>query len=152
MGHFWHPRELPCTFSLFFSPFFSPIKINTVLTSISAKSSAWFHALYTYVKPHSLSPTALHMHSCCEKCHQTSSGAVTTLCSHLPTFPLYAQATLFTYSVNGHMRYFHLGTLNKQYGCERYCTHFLVHNTFLLGIAFTFYDHCNKLPQSSHLK
>lgn len=70
MGHFWHPRELPCTFSLFLPL----MKINTVLTAISGKSSAWFRALYTYMKPHSLSPTVLHTHSCCEKCHQTSSG------------------------------------------------------------------------------
>lgn len=55
----------PCAFSL---------HKDTVLASISGKSSAWFSALYTYMRAHGPSPTVFLLHSCREKCLQTSSG------------------------------------------------------------------------------
>lgn len=77
---FLAPPNPPCAFFL---------HKDTVLTSISGKSSAWFSALYTYMRAHSPSPTVFLLHSCRKKCLQTSSGG----CHH----PLFSPPGHFIY-------------------------------------------------------
>lgn len=149
IGCFWHRLNTSWASSLFLLS----TKTTTVLIVISGTKLWLVFSLCTYMKPRSLCSLNCRSHTCCEKFHQTAYWG----CHH----------SLFSPPLQFHcmprLRYLpvlRMATLDSSTGgllTNNTAVNTAVHifwctDTFLLGAVFAFYHHCDKLPQSSHLK